>query len=64
MSFEWDHGKARGNLRKHEVSFDEAASVFDDPTAAIFDDLGHSSEESRFIIVGYSILGRLLLVSH
>jgi uncharacterized protein len=63
MSFEWDHGKAKTNLKKHGISFDEAASAFDDPAAVIFDDEEHSAEEARSIIVGYSIIGRLLLVS-
>lgn len=62
VRFEWDASKAALNLRKHEVSFDEATTVFDDPLARIFDDLDHSLEEHREIIVGHSINGRLLLV--
>jgi len=64
MHFEWDRDKARGNLRKHKVSFDEAVTVFYDPLAATFDDPEHSVEERRFITVGYSSGGRLLAVSH
>jgi uncharacterized DUF497 family protein len=61
--FEWDENKARLNLRKHRVIFIEAVSVFEDPLARNFDDPAHSSEESREIIIGHSIAGRLLLVS-
>jgi len=64
MRFEWDRGKAQRNLRKHGVSFEEAVSVFHDPLSATFDDLDHSSGERRFITVGYSSRGRLLVVSH
>ena len=60
--FEWDENKAQLNLRKHRVTFIEAVSVFEDPLARIFDDPAHSSEESREIIIGHSIAGRLLLV--
>ena len=59
--FEWDENKARLNLRKHRVTFIETVSVFEDPLARIFDDPAHSSEESREIIIGHSIAGRLLL---
>ena len=62
VRFEWDASKATLNLSKHEVSFDEATTVFDDPLARIFDDLDHSLEDQREIIVGHSINGRLLLV--
>ncbi len=62
MEFEWDRLKAAGNVRKHEVTFDEASTVFDDPLARIFDDPEHSADERREIIVGHSLLGRILLV--
>ena len=62
VRFEWDARKATLNLGKHEVSFDEATTVFDDPLARIFDDLDHSLEEHREIIVGQSVSGRLILV--
>jgi uncharacterized DUF497 family protein len=62
MEFEWDKKKAAANFRKHRVTFDEASTVFADPLARIFDDEGHSEKEHREIIVGHSILGRLLLV--
>jgi hypothetical protein len=63
LRFEWDVHKARANIRKHGVSFDEAATVFRDRLASIFDDEDHSIEESREIIIGRSAAGRLLLVS-
>ena len=63
LVFEWDSHKAKNNLRKHGVSFDEVCTVFDDSLAVIFPDEGHSNGEEREIIVGYSILNRLLLVS-
>ena len=62
VRFEWDSKKALANLRKHNVSFVEACTVFDDPLAAIFDDEGHSLGESREIIIGHSANERLLLV--
>ena len=63
LVFEWDARKAKANERKHGVSFDEASTVFDDPLARIFSDEDHSNGEQREIIVGHSILERLLLVS-
>ncbi|MGB8507388.1 MAG: BrnT family toxin [Pyrinomonadaceae bacterium] len=62
MKFEWDKAKAAANLKKHEVTFDEASTIFSDPLARIFDDEWHSAEECREIIIGHSILKRLLLV--
>jgi uncharacterized DUF497 family protein len=64
MRFEWDDAKARRNLRKHGVSFEEAVTVFYDPLSATFDDPDHSAEEPRFITVGNSARGRLLIVAH
>jgi uncharacterized DUF497 family protein len=61
--FEWDTKKAKKNLSKHEVSFEEAMTVFRDPLARIFDDETHSKEERREILVGHSEKERLLLVS-
>ena len=62
MKVSWDPRKADSNLRKHGVAFDEAITVFSDPLAFIFNDLEHSAEEHREIIIGYSTLRRLLLV--
>lgn len=61
--FEWDRRKAAANVRKHGVSFDEASTVFDNPLAAVFDDVEHSALEMRELIIGYAVTGRLLIVS-
>jgi len=62
LEFEWDKDKASSNQKKHRVTFEEAATVFADPLAAIFDDEVHSDEEQREIIIGHSAENRLLLV--
>ncbi|HMS42365.1 MAG TPA: BrnT family toxin [Pyrinomonadaceae bacterium] len=64
MRFDWDKKKAAGNLAKHKVSFEEAATVFGDPLSDTFDDPDNSAEEQRFLIIGHSEDGRLLFVSH
>ena len=64
MHFEWDPAKAEHNRSKHGVTFDEAASVLDDPLSATFDDPDHSTGERRLITIGHSSLARLLIVSH
>lgn len=61
MQFAWDHRKAATNLRKHGVSFAEAATAFEDPLGAYYPDALH---ENRFILIGYSQLQRLLYVVH
>src|SRR6266508_6392335 len=61
--FEWDATKARENLTKHGVAFEEALTVFADPLARIFDDPDHSESERRELIVGHSAQQRLLVVS-
>ena len=63
MEFEWDPSKAAANDRKHGVTFEEAATAFADPLAALFPDDDHSEEEDREILVGYSERGRLVIVS-
>lgn len=63
IEFEWDAQKAEANRTKHGVSFEEAATVFGDSLAVIFDDEAHSIEEYREIIIGHSDRSRLLLVS-
>jgi len=60
--YEWHAEKAKGNLRKHGVSFEEALTVFGDPLARIFDDENHSVVEQREIIIGHSARDRLLVV--
>ena len=62
--FEWDEVKARYNLRRHRVAFEEAVSVFSDPYLVTFPDDEHSAIEERFISIGLSERGRLLLVVH
>lgn len=64
MRFEWDREKARRNLKKHKVSFDEAVTVFYDPLSATFPDPDHSDKEQLLITIGYSSQSRLLVVSH
>jgi uncharacterized protein len=63
LEFQWDPKKAASNRRKHGVSFEEASTVFGDPTAFIFEDQAHSADEEREIIIGHSERKRLLLVS-
>ena len=48
MEFEWDPQKAKRNLKKHGVAFEEASSVFGDPLAAVYEDPDHSVGEHRF----------------
>jgi uncharacterized DUF497 family protein len=64
MEFEWDENKAEINLKKHGVSFHEAATVFGDALAITFDDPEHSVGEYRYITFGLSRFNRLLVVSH
>ncbi len=64
MEFEWDPKKADANERKHDVGFQEAATVFGDPLAMTFADPDHSDHEQRYITFGLSRQTRLLVVSH
>ncbi len=64
MDFEWDDAKAAANERKHGVSFPEAMTVFGDPLSITGDDPGHADVEDRFLTVGKSVDGRLIIVSH
>jgi len=64
LSFEWDKNKASKNLKNHDVSFDEASTIFSDTLSlAIYDPL-HSESEDRFILIGNSHSNRLLVVVH
>jgi hypothetical protein len=63
-NFEWDPIKAKSNLDKHGVNFEEAATVFRDPMALSIYDEEHSKEEDRWITIGISNTGRLLVVCH
>ena len=64
ISFDWDEEKNRKNIKKHKVSFEEAATVFYDENAIVFDDPDHSVGENRFLIIGVSKTDRLCIVSH
>ncbi len=64
MKSEWDGNKAARNLLQHGVSFEEAKTVFDDPLYINFYDPDHSENEARYLIVGASDQGRLLIVSY
>lgn len=64
IKFEWDAAKAAANLRKHQVSFDEAKSVFYDDFAVQFFDDEHSEDEDRFVMLGMSSEARMLVVCH
>jgi uncharacterized protein len=64
VRFEWDPDKASHNLEKHGVSFDEAKTVFEDALFLVFADPDHSETEKRYLIIGRSTRGRLLVVAH
>ena len=64
IEFEWDRRKARANLKKHGVSFEEARSVFYDDEALFRDDDEHSDAEERFVLLGLSSVLRILVVVH
>ena len=64
MEFEWDDAKAARNLAKHGVSFDESSTAFGDPLAATFFDPHHSDEEDRYLTIGRSARGRIVILSH
>jgi uncharacterized protein len=62
--FRWSKRKAESNLRKHEVSFEEARTAFDDPLFVVFSDPDHSDQEDRLILMGESSERRLLVISY
>lgn len=64
MEFEWDAAKAARNWRKHGVPFDEAATVFADPFEVSVFDPNHSMAEDRYLSVGTSAAGRLIVVGY
>ena len=64
MRFEWDAKKAAANFSKHQVSFEEASTIFGDPLALTIDDPDHSIEELRFLTSGRSKQQRLIIVAH
>jgi len=64
MKFSWDAGKARQNIKRHKVSFEEASTVFFDENARLIHNAGHSAKEDRFVLLGLSYKLRLLVVCH
>jgi hypothetical protein len=60
----WDPNKAAANLEKHDVDFQDAATVFTDPVSTTFPSIDHSDDESRFLTIGESTKGELLVVAH
>ena len=64
INFEWDETKAAANLKKHQVSFEEAKSIFYDEFGVQFFDDEHSKEEERFLMLGMSSGAKLLIVCH
>lgn len=62
LEFEWDENKSKLNIQKHNITFEEAKTVFNDPFAITIDDPDHSIEEARFIDIGFSSNGRILVV--
>ena len=64
MEFEWNSDKAKLNLEKHGVSFQEAATAFNDPLSVTFPDPDHSIGENRYVIIGISRFKQLLVVAH
>lgn len=64
LHFEWDESKAKANLKKYGISFDDAKTVFYDEQARLIDDPDHSEDEARFILLGYSSGLKLMVVCH
>ena len=64
MRFEWDPAKAAANLKRHEASFHEAATALADPLSTTFPDESHSEDEVRFVTIGVSTRGNILVVAH
>jgi uncharacterized DUF497 family protein len=62
LKFEWDENKSKLNLKKHGVDFKEGKTVFNDPFAITIDDPDHSNLEERYIDIGMSSKGRILVV--
>ena len=64
LHFWWDPGKGAANFRKHGVSFSEAATAFGDPLSITIPDPAHSIGEERFLLIGRTEGGRLVVVAH
>ena len=64
IKFSWDNNKSQSNLKKHQISFEEAKTVFDDENARLIFDPDHSEDEDRFILLGFSCNSKILTVVH
>ena len=64
LRFDWDPNKAKTNIEKHGISFEEATTVFADEQAVLFDDPDHSEDENRSILLGFSAMAKMLIVCH
>lgn len=64
LIFEWDPQKAKSNMNKHGVSFEEASTAFNDPLSLTIDDPLHSTDEDRMVLIGMSHKNRVLVVVH
>ena len=64
LRFEWDPNKAKTNVEKHGISFEEATTVFADEQAVLFDGPDHSEDENRSILLGFSAMAKMLIVCH
>lgn len=64
LTFEWDEAKAKENLKEHKISFEEAKTVFGDPFLMMFPDPEHSDTEQRYLNIGSSSKGQVLVVIH
>ena len=64
IEFEWDEKKAQLNFEKHKVSFEESITIFNDPLVATMSDPDHSYDEQRYITLGQSVKGRILIISY
>ncbi len=64
LTFEWDEVKARENLKKHKVDFDEGKTIFNDPFLLTFPDIDNSDTEERYVNIGLSVRDRVLVLIH
>ena len=64
LAFEWDEAKARENLKKHKVGFDEGKTIFNDPFLLTFPDIDTSDAEERYVNIGLSVRDRVLVLFH
>lgn len=64
LTFEWDEVKAKANFKKHKVRFEEGKTIFNDPFLFTFPDNRHSASEERYINIGLSANGRVLILTH